>query len=75
MSKIPFSYPSFAGKEIEYLRAAISDGNIGSNGPFARRCESLIGAKVGIPRVHLTHSATAALELAGPSSICAPATR
>jgi dTDP-4-amino-4,6-dideoxygalactose transaminase len=64
MKLVPFSRPSFAGKEIDYLREAISNGNIGIDESFARRCEGAIAAETGVPRVHLTHSATAAIEVA-----------
>lgn len=62
--KIRHSQPVASGREIEYLRQALEQRHLASGGPFARRCESWLAARFGNPRVHLTHSATAALELA-----------
>jgi dTDP-4-amino-4,6-dideoxygalactose transaminase len=63
MNTIPFSRPSFAGNELDYVREAISGGYLGTNGTFVRRCEALIAAGTGLPLIHLTTSATAGLEL------------
>ena len=63
MTAIRFSKPSFLGNELDYLGQVISVGYLGTNGAFVRRCEALIATQTGAPRIHLTSSATAALEL------------
>ncbi len=63
MTAIRFSKPSFLGNELDYLGQVISEGYLGTNGAFVRRCEALIGEQIGVPLIHLTSSATAALEL------------
>ncbi|CAN5350112.1 dTDP-4-amino-4,6-dideoxygalactose transaminase [soil metagenome] len=60
---IPFNRPSLAGKELEYIGEALTSGHVASNGPFTRRAESALEAYLGAPRVFLTHSCTAALEI------------
>lgn len=61
--KIPFNKPYLAGPEEDYIREAIASGNLITNGPFTRRCESWLQAQTGAGRVLLTHSCTAALEM------------
>lgn len=63
MTRIPFSRPSFAGNERDYVLQAISGGDLAANGDFARRCEGLIAVQTGLSVIHLTASATAGLEL------------
>ena len=51
------------GRELDYVRQALEQRHLSSNGPFAHRCQAWLAARLNSPRVHLTHSATAALEL------------
>ena len=62
--RIRLSCPAMVGRELEYLREALAQGHLAGNGPFARRCEEWLAAHAGGARCHLTHSGTAALELA-----------
>jgi len=62
--KVRFSRPAIVGRELEYVREAIEQGHLSSNGPFTHRCETWLAARMNAPRAHLTHSATAGLELA-----------
>ena len=62
--KIPFNRASVAGRELEYIRAAVEDGQISGDGPYTRRCESLLEHELGVGRVLLTTSCTHALEAA-----------
>jgi dTDP-4-amino-4,6-dideoxygalactose transaminase len=62
--RIRFSQPVVAGREFDYLREALGQGQLSSNGPFTRRCQSWLATTLNAPHVYLTHSATAALELA-----------
>jgi dTDP-4-amino-4,6-dideoxygalactose transaminase len=61
--KIRFSQPVIVGRELEYLREAVQQRHLSSNGPFTHRCETWLAAWMNAPRAHLTHSATAGLEL------------
>ena len=62
--RIPFNRPSFAGDELEYVRAAVEAGHLSGDGSFTRRCEELLEDVLGVPRVLLTTSCTHALEAA-----------
>ena len=64
MAHIPFNRPSLIGNEVRYLREAIRLGQLAGDGTFTRRCEALIEEQTGSPKALLTHSCTAALELA-----------
>jgi dTDP-4-amino-4,6-dideoxygalactose transaminase len=60
---IPFNRPFAAGKEYEYIRQAIENGHVSGDGPFTKKCQSLLEATLGVPKVLLTTSCTDALEL------------
>ncbi|MFY9555184.1 MAG: dTDP-4-amino-4,6-dideoxygalactose transaminase [Blastocatellia bacterium] len=62
--KIPFNKPFITGREIEYIARALSDGKIAGDGFFTRGCQDLLEQRFNIPRVLLTPSCTAALEMA-----------
>jgi dTDP-4-amino-4,6-dideoxygalactose transaminase len=61
---IPFNRPHATGKELEYIQAAIAGGHLSGNGPFTKRCEAWLEEFLGAPKALLTHSCTAALEMA-----------
>jgi dTDP-4-amino-4,6-dideoxygalactose transaminase len=61
---IRFSQPVIVGREYEYVRQALEQGQLSSNGPFTRRCQAWLATALNASSVCLTHSATAALELA-----------
>src|SRR5438105_15689565 len=61
---VPFSRPSFEGREIEYIRAAIASGHVSGDGPFSRRCHQLLESELGVVKALLTTSCTHALEMA-----------
>jgi dTDP-4-amino-4,6-dideoxygalactose transaminase len=62
--KIPFNRPSLVGKEIEYLQEAISHGQLSGDGIFTKRCNAIIAKMTKAETALLTHSCTAALEMA-----------
>ncbi|MBE0556176.1 MAG: dTDP-4-amino-4,6-dideoxygalactose transaminase [Proteobacteria bacterium] len=63
--KIPFNKPFIAGKELEYIsRAVTEEGRISGDGVYTRLCHEWLEKKLGCPRALLTHSCTAALEMA-----------
>ena len=61
---IPFNRPALAGKEIEYIREAIEQGHLAGDGTFTERCQRWLMDFVGSRAMLLTHSCTAALEMA-----------
>lgn len=64
MDEIPFHKPYVSGGELPYLQEALAGGSLAGDGPFTRRCASLLEQRLGIGRVLLTPSCTAALEMA-----------
>ncbi|MFO0677984.1 MAG: dTDP-4-amino-4,6-dideoxygalactose transaminase [Polyangiaceae bacterium] len=61
---IPFNRPVWFGTEAARLTEAIRDnGHVAAGGPFAARCEGLLGRQFGRPTL-LTSSCTHALEMA-----------
>lgn len=52
------------GAEIDYIEQAIANHHLSGNGPFGKRCEALLQERLNCARVLLTHSCTAALEMA-----------
>lgn len=62
--KIPFGRPAIVGKEFEYIAQAIQNGTIAGGGPFMRRCEAWLEQALSARRALMTHSCTAALEMA-----------
>jgi dTDP-4-amino-4,6-dideoxygalactose transaminase len=63
-SPIPFSKPWILGNELAYVTEAIRTGAIVGDGVYTRRCARLLEQRFGIPKVLMTHSCTAALEMA-----------
>ncbi len=61
---IPFNRPAISGNELGYIEEAIALGQLSADGAFTRRCEALLQERGGIPRVLMTASGTAALEMA-----------
>lgn len=61
---IPFNKPRLAGRELEYIRQACENMHLSGDGPFTRRCHALLEQDTGCARALLTHSCTAALEMA-----------
>lgn len=61
---IPFNRPFVAGKELFYIAQAVLGGQLAAGGTFTRQCEQWMEEHFGANRVLLTHSCTAALEMA-----------
>ena len=64
MTKIPFNKPFIAGKELFYIAQAVTYGNLSGDGHFTTKCAELLQDRFSIPKVLLTPSCTAALEMA-----------
>jgi dTDP-4-amino-4,6-dideoxygalactose transaminase len=63
-SPIPYNEPPFAGDEFDFIKDAIARRHISGDGYYTRSCESWIETRLMVPRTLLTHSCTAALEMA-----------
>lgn len=62
--RIPFNWPHMTGKELYYIAEAHFNGSLAGDGPYTRRCHEWIEQRSGCQKALLTHSCTAALELA-----------
>jgi dTDP-4-amino-4,6-dideoxygalactose transaminase len=60
---IPFNRPVMVGRELDYMRQAVEAMHISGDGPFTKKCVSLLESALGVPKVLLTPSCTAALEM------------
>ncbi len=63
-SPIPFNKPFIAGKELYYIAQAVTLGNLGGDGFYTKACSRLMEERFEIPKVLLTPSCTASLEMA-----------
>jgi dTDP-4-amino-4,6-dideoxygalactose transaminase len=61
---IPFNRPYLTGHEFTYIQEAVAAGQLAGNGRFTKQCQTWLEHRVGAPRVLLTQSCTAALEMA-----------
>jgi dTDP-4-amino-4,6-dideoxygalactose transaminase len=64
MEKIAFNKPHMVGRELSYIAEAHFKGMLAGDGDFTRRCQNWLEEKTGSHRALLTHSCTAALEMA-----------
>ena len=62
--KIPFNQPYMTGKELFYISRAHFNGTLAGDGPFTKQCHAWLERKTGSAKALLTHSCTAALEMA-----------
>ena len=61
---IPFNKPYMTGRELEYISQAHAAGHLSGDGPFTKRCHARLEEMTGSHVALLTHSCTAALEMA-----------
>jgi len=61
---IPFNRPYLTGHEFTHIQEAVAAGQLAGNGRFTKQCQTWLERRVGAQRVLLTHSCTAALEMA-----------
>ncbi|MDP1545320.1 MAG: dTDP-4-amino-4,6-dideoxygalactose transaminase [Anaerolineales bacterium] len=64
LRNISFNWPGVEGNEQAYMAEVIAQGHLSGDGPFTRKCHSLLEQALGIPKVLLTTSCTHALEMA-----------
>lgn len=61
---IPFNKPFMTGKELWYIAQAHANGHLAGDGSFTKQCSVWLEARTGAGKALLTHSCTAALEMA-----------
>lgn len=62
---IPFNKPFMTGKELWYIAQAHQGGQLAGDGPFTKLCHEWLEHRTPTKRALLTHSCTAALDMAG----------
>jgi len=62
--KIPFNKPFIVGEELDNIRRAVEQGQLSGDGPYTKLCHRWLEERTGCARALLTHSCTAALEMA-----------
>jgi dTDP-4-amino-4,6-dideoxygalactose transaminase len=62
--KIPFNRPYLVGKELFYIAQSVLSGHTAGDGLFTKKCNQLMQKKFSAKKILLTHSCTAALEMA-----------
>lgn len=62
--KIPFNKPHLCGNELKYIAEAHATGQLAGDGRFTQRCHTLLEEMTDSSKALLTHSCTAALEIA-----------
>ncbi|MFZ4801696.1 MAG: dTDP-4-amino-4,6-dideoxygalactose transaminase [Chlorobium sp.] len=61
---IPFNKPYFCGKELSNIAQAHANGVMAGDGSFTKQCNEWLEQRTGCHKALLTHSCTAALEMA-----------
>ena len=61
---IPFNKPYFTGKELDYIRQSHEIGNLSGDGAFTHKVNAWLKEQANSNKALLTHSCTAALEMA-----------
>jgi dTDP-4-amino-4,6-dideoxygalactose transaminase len=61
---IPFNKPFMTGKELFYIAEAHFNNMLAGDGPFTKKCHEWLETKIGTKKALLTHSCTAALDMA-----------
>lgn len=61
---IPFNKPYFTGKELDYIRQSHEVGNLSGDGAFTHKVNAWLESQTNTKKALLTHSCTAALEMA-----------
>lgn len=61
---VPFNKPYMTGKELWYISQAHHNCQLSGDGPFTKKCHDWLEKQTGCRKALLTHSCTAALEMA-----------
>ena len=70
--RIPFNRPYMTGQELAYIAQAHAAGHLAGDGSFSQRCSTWLEQTTLARRALLTHSCTAALEMAAILADIAP---
>lgn len=62
--RVPFNRPYMTGRELVYIAEAHANSHLSGDGSFTRKCNAWLESATGASRALLTHSCTAALEMA-----------
>jgi dTDP-4-amino-4,6-dideoxygalactose transaminase len=62
--QIPFNRPHMTGRELAYIAQAHANGHLAGDGAFTSLCSGWLQQRTGAAKALLTHSCTAALEMA-----------
>lgn len=68
----PFNRPYMTGREFVYIAEAYANGVLAGDGTFTKKCHAHLEAACGAAKALLTHSCTAALEMAALLARLAP---
>lgn len=61
--RIPFNKPTLTGAELEFIQDAVCRGQLSAGGYYTGLCQELIERLLGVEKVFLTNSGSAALEM------------
>ena len=61
---ISFNKPYMTGRELKYIAEAHTYGHLAGDGSFTKKCHAWLEKRMGAKKALLTHSCTAALEMA-----------
>lgn len=61
---IPFNKPYMTGKELLYISQVYAKGRLAGDGDFTKKCNAWLEKRIACHKALLTHSCTAALEMA-----------
>jgi len=61
---IPFNKPYITGNELLYISQAHASGHLAGDGQFTKKCNAWLEQRIGCKKALITHSCTAALEMA-----------
>ncbi len=61
---VSFNKPYMTGKELWYISQAHAKGHLAGDGDFTKKCSAWLEQRIGCHKALLTHSCTAALEMA-----------
>ncbi|MGQ0443215.1 MAG: dTDP-4-amino-4,6-dideoxygalactose transaminase [Methylophilaceae bacterium] len=64
MNRVPFNKIYLTGKELEYIKQSHQAGNLSGDGFFTKESSAWLEQHTGTKKALLTHSCTAALEMA-----------
>ena len=62
--KVPFNRPHMTGRELSYIARAHQNSMLAGDGPFTAACSRWLEQRTGARKALLTHSCTAALDMA-----------